>query len=78
MKFNLGDTVEWTSQSQGYTKTKRGVIIEVVPPNTTPHNKIPLMGMSRNHESYIVKVKSKLYCARVKLLKLADQPKEQP
>ena len=34
--FTLGDMVEWTSQSGGYTKTKTGVIVEVVAPGKRP------------------------------------------
>lgn len=26
--FNIGDLVQWTSQSAGYTKTKAGVVVQ--------------------------------------------------
>ena len=31
MTFKVGDTVTWTSQSHGSTKTKVGVVIHIVP-----------------------------------------------
>jgi len=31
MKFTVGEAVQWTSQSGGYTKVKRGKIAAVVP-----------------------------------------------
>ncbi len=36
-QFNVGNKVEWTSQSGGYTKTNRGVIVRVIPPGQDPH-----------------------------------------
>ncbi|MGC7532163.1 hypothetical protein ACPWML_24390, partial [Pandoraea pneumonica] len=35
--FAVGDTVTWTSQSSGYTRTKKGVIEEVVPTQGKPN-----------------------------------------
>lgn len=35
MTFLLGDSVTWTSQSNGTTRTKTGTIVAVVPPNVT-------------------------------------------
>jgi len=34
--FNIGDFVEWTSQSAGYTKTKAGVVVQIVAAGTRP------------------------------------------
>lgn len=34
--FHVGDTVEWTSQAGGYSKTKKGKVIAVIPPNVDP------------------------------------------
>jgi len=53
--------VEWERQSKGYTKTKRGVIVEIVPAGGYVDKvKYPHLakksGMSRDTVSYIVKV----------------------
>lgn len=32
MEFKIGDKVKWTSQSQGYEKTKEGIIVLVLKP----------------------------------------------
>ena len=34
--FKVGDTVEWSSQSGGYTEDKRGVVAAVVPVGAVP------------------------------------------
>lgn len=34
--FEIGDRVVWTSQSAGYTKTKRGDVVAVVPREVRP------------------------------------------
>lgn len=62
--MKVGDTVEWTSQSAGFEKTKRGVIEAVVPACVRPDICIPEgfrrsksgFGMRRDHESYLVRV----------------------
>lgn len=36
MKFKVGDKVSWWSQSKGYGKVKRGVVVAVVPPKVQP------------------------------------------
>jgi hypothetical protein len=60
LKFALGDEVEWISTAAGSTKTKRGIVAEIVPAGKTPS---PLwtqlhkgwgVGFPRNHESYVV------------------------
>jgi hypothetical protein len=79
MSWKLEDYVTWTSQANAYTKTKRGCIVGIVPADQLPKlNYINLpfhLGtvMPRNHESYIVAVKSgrfarKLYWPRVSAL----------
>jgi hypothetical protein len=63
--FKLGDDVEWTSQSLGHEKKKRGVIAAVVPARKSPKGYIVKNyggcvtradggGIMRNHESYLV------------------------
>ncbi len=54
--ISLGDTVEWTSQAGGYTRKKRGTVVEVVPPCALPDVKfrVDSTGLSRRSESYVV------------------------
>jgi len=64
MNFQLGDTVTWVSQSGGYDKVKRGMVVEVVPENKKvitwmaryEKYKIQFGDGRRNHESYLVEV----------------------
>jgi len=75
--FRIGDVVEWTSQSSGSSLTKRGIVTEVIVPGTRPdrirfpglYRSTALIGMPRNHESYVVLVGSKPYWPRVSQLK---------
>jgi len=76
MSHKLQDTVHWTSQSQGFKKTKSGVVVEIVPPKTYPNkNRFPQLykggsiGSRRNHESYVVMVGNQPYWPRVTHLK---------
>ena len=71
--MKIGDIVTWTSQSQGFVRTKTGVIMAVVPAGgeADRFGKIGSVGMPRNHESYLVRVEAKLYWPRVSKLKLA-------
>lgn len=57
-QFKVGDKVAWTSQAGGYTKTKRGKVVHVVPAHVMPpHALTPKgAGMARDHQSYIVEV----------------------
>lgn len=64
MAFKLNDKVKWTSSSNGVTKTKTGVIVDIIPPK----GRIPVRhrdfglegyGLPRNHESYVVHVAGK-------------------
>ena len=78
--MTVGDTVEWTSQAAGVTRTKRGVIIEVVPGGRDPLTKLVDIGSSRRRESYVVrasvvgKTKTKLYWPNPTALKKVVQP----
>lgn len=61
--FKFEDSVKWSSQAQGRHKTKVGIIVQVVPAGSYPdRDKFPKLywgagvGMSRNHESYVVAV----------------------
>ena len=73
--MRIDDSVTWTSQAGGYKKEKNGIIVEVVKPGDLPNRDIfwklykhSGVGMSRNHESYVVEVKKKHYWPRVKNL----------
>lgn len=66
--FDVGDEVQWTSQAGGNTKTKVGVIAQVVPAKAYPDRERFLslhknsgIGMHRDHVSYVVLVKNKPY-----------------
>ena len=79
MGFKIGDFVEWTSQAGGYAKSKRGLVVEVVPINAEPSRKPRGAGLGgRKHQSYIVEVlgetprqKATLHWPVVSQLKLA-------
>ena len=69
-EFRIGDDVEWSSQSLGHVKRKRGVVVAVVPARQSPKGYINAIlkefggcitrsdggGIMRNHESYLVSV----------------------
>jgi len=64
--FALGDSVTWSSQSAGVALIKTGIIEEVVDPGKLPDRdrfeqlyRGPGIGMSRDHESYVVRVPGK-------------------
>ena len=61
-KFKRGDIVTWKSQSSGHYKTKIGEIQVIVPAGVPG---LDIRVFPRNHESYIVLVKNKLYWPRV-------------
>jgi hypothetical protein len=69
--FKVGDLVEWTSQSAGVTKAKRGEVVEVISRGNVPK----LHGVRhyswRDHESYVVKANGRRYWPRVAHLKAA-------
>lgn len=80
MSLQIGDYVTWTSQSAGTTKTKAGPVVAIVPAGANPDAVIACdlwadhyvwagsYGLPRNHESYLVAVRGKLYWPRVSLL----------
>lgn len=68
-KFKVGDLVEWTSQANGRTTTKRGEVFYIVKPwenpavthfNCDADNEVMFDGgiVGRGHESYLVSVKN--------------------
>jgi hypothetical protein len=69
--MQVGDTVEWVSQSGGYYgKRKQGEIVQVVPAGSVPNpGSLRILGtgfgMSRRHESYMVRVGNVAYWPRV-------------
>ena len=85
--MKVGDVVEWESQSGGfYGKVKRGDIVQVVPAGDTPTlagevcGRLRVLGagfgMSRKHESYLVRVGNVAYWPRVCHLRLANNSPE--
>ncbi len=60
--LSVGTKVRWTSQAQGHTRTKEGVIVDVIPPKQVPSTlKWPPLaqsgiGSSRQEVSYVIKV----------------------
>ena len=64
--FFLGQEVTWKSQSAGYWKEKKGIIVAVVPPNMDPVKFIPDgyqakgLGFHRDHESYLVRIGNRI------------------
>ena len=81
--FKIGDKVEWESQSGGfYGKVKRGEIVQIVKAGQKPEpGTLRVLGagfgMSRKHDSYLVKVGNVAYWPRVIHLKLS-QPTTNP
>lgn len=83
MPFKLNDKVKWTSSSNGSTKTKVGVIVDVIPTKGRIHEchreyGLEGYGLPREHESYVVHVagnteksKGKRYWPLVNKLKKA-------
>lgn len=57
-EFRAGDMVEWSSQANGRRITKRGQVVEVVPPGVRPpsRSKHRDPGGARDHQSYLVHV----------------------
>lgn len=86
-KFQVGDTVTWTSQAGGKSKTKTGKVIKVVDGRNAVGEYVPdgfrlsTPGFyTRDHRSYLIQVgKSKrLYWPLVKYLeKIHDGPQLQ-
>lgn len=83
MEFKLGDVVQWTSQSQGCKKTKRGKIVQIVPAGKSPKLEGEFANLNifgggfgqcgRPRESYLVAVGIVAYWPHVKnLVKVAE------
>lgn len=89
IQFNVGDAVQWTSQSQGSSKTKRGTVHAIVPvgrtatvfiPKGTPKASIKFDGLYSDRERYVIavprggkSVKVDYYCPRPSLLQLVEE-----
>ena len=83
MTFLVGDSVTWSSQAAGATRTKVGRVVEVVPAKHRPKAKKKDNGMRRDHESYVVHARAlrddrknntpRLYWPRVSQLKLWEE-----
>jgi len=76
-EFNLGDEVQWGSQSQGSWKFKQGFIAQIVPPLIRPDaTEWPQLftgagpGSARKSKSYIVKVGNRIYWPFASKLKM--------
>jgi len=79
IEMNIGDKVTWKSQAGGHWLEKTGVIVAVVAAGTAPvipggysHRKDISSGRSRNHESYLVAVGSRLYWPVAGCLRLVE------
>jgi hypothetical protein len=76
--MEIGDQVQWTSQAKGCSRTKRGVIVAVVPAWQGVREFVPLgmkidgPGAPRASETYLVQVGQRLYWPRVTSLKLIN------
>lgn len=77
MKFHINQRVRWTSQAGGSTKTKSGIVVHVVNAGCVPpRENFPSLhrssgvGLPRDHESYVVRVGTKVYWPRVSGLHL--------
>lgn len=71
--MNIGDTVFWDSQSQGFSKRKKGIIIAIIPAGIAPLNTeyadlLPdgAGSLPRKETSYIVAVPGKTERAKAK------------
>jgi hypothetical protein len=76
--FKINDIVTWTSQANGCWKQKVGIVAQVVAAGQLPDRDQfrtlytgAGVGMARGHESYVVKVGSRIYWPRVSALKAA-------
>ena len=65
MAFGIGDTVRWSSQAGGVRKEKVGEVVAVVAAKLLPNREQFLslykgagIGISRDHESYVVRVRT--------------------
>lgn len=69
--FKIGQTVTWTSSSNGSTTTKTGFVEVVIPTKgRIPYehkSELSGVGMPRDHESYLVRVPAKTARGKGKL-----------
>ena len=86
--FRVGDTVTWTSQAGGKSKTKTGKVVAEVPaganvwhwlPGGFNYSRLPKGVSVRSERSYLVKVEgeSRLYWPLVKYLEKVIEEKEE-
>ena len=82
MVFHVGDEVQWNSQSNGRSTTKRGVVVAIVSAGERPKlpegykcNSTCGYGNPRNERSYLVAVgnSKRCYWPRVKNLRLEEK-----
>lgn len=73
--LSVGDSVTWTSQAGGTSKTKTGTVMQVVLPGRLPDRQaFPELyrhsgvGMARSETSYVVQVGRKVYWPRTSAL----------
>ena len=76
----LGYWVEWTSQSQGFEKTKRGTVFKIVRAGEDPDpGTLRVLGagfgMPRNHDSVLVRVGNVAYWPKVSKLRVIQPNK---
>jgi hypothetical protein len=83
-KIKIGTTVKWGSQAGGFWTEKIGKVVAIVPPMTQVNERLRRAGengrlrepgMARDHESYVVRIGSKLYWPRVSSLSEAKAKK---
>lgn len=69
--FTLGQEVEWTSSSNGTTKTKQGQVEAVIPAGAKltheQGHEADAFGRPRDHTSYLVRVPAKTPAGKGKL-----------
>lgn len=80
MTFKVDDRVTWGGKTSPHINEKTGPVIQVVPPgqdvywDSLPegerYGQLLAEGMARNHESYLVRVGTKVYWPRVSQLRL--------
>ena len=85
--MQVGNEVTWTSSSSGFTKKKLGIVVLVIPKDTSASNVVARefgeapkyvknWGGARGHESYVIKAGSKLYWPLVSRLRWGEMPRE--
>ncbi len=90
-EFVEGERVTWSSQAQGYRRTKVGVVAQILPSGALPdRERFPSLyregiGMPRDHVSYVVKCaagdnagKGRAYWPRASQLSRAEPAPDTP